>query len=315
MNDFFVHPHGICESTQVGTGTRIWAFAHVLPGAVIGNDCNICDHVFIENDVRIGNGVTIKCGVQIWDGLRIGDKVFIGPNATFTNDPFPRSREYPSAFAETVIGDGASIGANATILPGLQIGAKAMIGAGAVVTRNVPPNAIVMGNPAVITGYVNVSSKNKAMPFGIDTESCKDPVSIGVSGCMLWPLPSFSDMRGDLMPVQFGKDLPFAPLRHFLVFNVPGGKVRGEHAHKECAQFLIAIKGALCVIVDDGVNSCEVRLDNPFLGVYIPPNVWGIQYKFTSDAILSVYASHPYDPDDYIRSYGEYLDSLQDPLL
>ncbi len=139
----------------MGEGTRIWAFAHVLPGAQIGAICNICDGVFIENDVVIGDRVTLKCGVQLWDGLRVGDDVFIGPNATFANDPFPRSRQRPEQFAVTHIHDGASIGANATILPGVNIGRGAMIGAGAVVTADVPANAKVVGNPGTIIGYVD----------------------------------------------------------------------------------------------------------------------------------------------------------------
>ncbi|HVJ27953.1 MAG TPA: hypothetical protein VM493_10455, partial [Vicinamibacterales bacterium] len=101
----FVHEKGLCESATVGSGTRVWAFAHVLPGATIGADCNICDHVFIENDVVVGDAVTIKSGVQLWDGLRIGNRVFIGPNATFTNDLFPRSKVYPDAFLQTVVED------------------------------------------------------------------------------------------------------------------------------------------------------------------------------------------------------------------
>lgn len=151
---FFQHSHALVESQQIGDGTRIWAFAHVLPRAVIGSDCNICDHVFIENDVVIGDRVTIKCGVQIWDGLRIEDDVFIGPNATFTNDLFPRSKVYPEQFTQTLLQSGCSIGANATILAGVTIGEKAMVGAGAVVTKDVPPAAIVVGNPARIKGYV-----------------------------------------------------------------------------------------------------------------------------------------------------------------
>ncbi len=98
MSGFMVHPQGLCETTHVGEGTRIWAFSHVLPGASLGRDCNICDHVFIENDVVLGDRVTVKCGVQLWDGLRIEDDVFIGPNATFTNDRFPRSKQYPERF-------------------------------------------------------------------------------------------------------------------------------------------------------------------------------------------------------------------------
>src|SRR5687767_15956360 len=128
----FVHPKALCESEHLGDNTRVWAFAHVLPGARIGRDCNICDHVFIENDVVIGDRVTVKCGVQVWDGLRIEDDVFIGPNATFANDPFPRSRKRPEHFTPTLVQNGASIGANATILPGVTIGRGAMVGAGAV---------------------------------------------------------------------------------------------------------------------------------------------------------------------------------------
>jgi UDP-2-acetamido-3-amino-2,3-dideoxy-glucuronate N-acetyltransferase len=151
---FFVHPAGICESSLVGDGTRIWAFAHVLGGARLGEDCNVCDHVFIENDVVVGDRVTIKSGVQLWDGLRVGDDVFIGPNVTFTNDPFPRSKAYHAKVPVTQVETGASIGANATVLPGVTIGARAMVGAGSVVTRDVPAGAIVVGNPARVVGDV-----------------------------------------------------------------------------------------------------------------------------------------------------------------
>jgi acetyltransferase-like isoleucine patch superfamily enzyme len=145
----------LVESTRIGRGTRVWAFAHILPGATIGEDCNICDHTFIENDVIVGDRVTVKCGVQLWDGVRLEDDVFVGPNATFTNDPMPRSRQRPEAFAQTIVRAGASIGANATILPGIEIGARAMVGAGAVVTKSVPPRAVVTGNPARVLRYVD----------------------------------------------------------------------------------------------------------------------------------------------------------------
>lgn len=150
MKESYVHPHALVENdVKIGPGTRIWAFVHILPGAVIGDDCNICDHVFIEGDTKIGNRVTIKCGVQIWDGLRIEDDVFIGPNATFTNDLFPRSKQ-EFRLLSTTVKMGATIGANATILPGITIGEKAMVGAGAVVTRDVPRKTLVVGNPAKI---------------------------------------------------------------------------------------------------------------------------------------------------------------------
>lgn len=151
----FIHGSAIVEpGAVIGESTRIWAFVHILPGAKIGTDCNICDHVFIENDVSVGNSVTIKCGVQLWDGISIEDNVFIGPNATFSNDKFPRSKIYPEAFLQTVVQKGASIGANATILPGLIIGEGAMIAAGSVVTKDVPANALVMGNPAKLIRFL-----------------------------------------------------------------------------------------------------------------------------------------------------------------
>jgi acetyltransferase-like isoleucine patch superfamily enzyme len=145
-----IHPNALVEEgVKLGRGTRVWAFVHILPGARLGEECNICDHVFIEGNVIIGNRVTIKCGVQVWDGLRIEDDVFIGPNATFTNDPFPRSKkEFELNF--TKVKKGATIGANATILPGITIGAKAMVGAGAVVTKDVLEKTLVVGNPAKI---------------------------------------------------------------------------------------------------------------------------------------------------------------------
>ena len=157
----FVHPSGLNESEHVGAGTRIWAFAHVLAGAKIGRNCNICDHVFIEENVVLGDDVTVKCGVQLWSGLRVGDNVFIGPNATFTNDPFPRSKRHLAAYPLVHLEDGCSIGANATILPGISIGRGAMVGAGSVVTQSVPPFAIVTGNPARITGYAGTTKRLK----------------------------------------------------------------------------------------------------------------------------------------------------------
>ena len=143
-----IHPLSDVQSKDIGQGTRIWQYVVVLPDAIIGRDCNICAHVLIEGDVVIGDRVTVKSGVQLWDGVRLEDDVFVGPNATFTNDLHPRSRQRPEAFAVTRILKGASIGANATILPGITIGEGAMVGAGAVVTRDVPPGVTVVGNPA-----------------------------------------------------------------------------------------------------------------------------------------------------------------------
>ncbi len=302
--NYFIHPEALVESENIGDDTRVWAFTHILPNAVIGRECNICDYVFIENEVCIGDRVTIKCGVQIWDGVSIEDDVFIGPNATFTNDSFPRSRKWQSEVKKTFIHAGASIGANATILPGLSIGQNSMVGAGAVVTRDVPPNAIVMGNPAYITGYVDSvlnCQEDRKSKTAVESEVGR------VAGVILKPIPAFEDMRGRLTVGNFEAEVPFAPKRYFLVHCVPTRKVRGEHAHKKCQQFLICITGECRLAVDDGKMREEYLLNNPDVGVYIPPMIWGSQYSFSTDAILLVFASEFYDANDYIRNYGEYL--------
>ena len=299
----FIHPQALCESQKIGANSHIWAFAHVLSGAVIGRDCNICDHVFIENDVIIGDRVTIKSGVQLWDGLRIENDVFIGPNATFTNDSFPRSKSHLAVYPQTVVQAGASIGANATILPGLTIGSKAMIGAGTVITRNVPPGAIVVGNPGRIIGYEGTSPISTEIAPGPNT-SIRPAQVRGVS---LYKLPSFRDLRGSLSVAEFERDLPFIPQRFFMVYAVPGKDVRGEHAHRHCHQFLICCVGSVHVVADDGQQRQEFILNTPELGLYLPPMIWGTQYKYSDDAVLLVLASHAYDPNDYIRDYAEFL--------
>jgi acetyltransferase-like isoleucine patch superfamily enzyme len=153
--DIFIHPLSDVQSDKIGKDTKIWQFAIVLKGAVIGKNCNVNSHTFIENDVIIGDNVTIKCGVYVWDGITIENNVFIGPNVTFTNDVYPRSKVYPGSFKKTLVCESASIGANATILPGIRIGRSAMIGAGTVVTKDVPDNAVVIGNPGQIIRYIS----------------------------------------------------------------------------------------------------------------------------------------------------------------
>ncbi|WP_363348426.1 acyltransferase [Methylocystis echinoides] len=151
----FIHPLSDCQSVSIGPGSRIWQFCVILPGARIGAGCNVNAHCFVENDVVIGDNVTVKSGVYLWDGVRLEDNVFVGPNVTFTNDMFPRSKAYPEKFARTIVRRGASIGAGATILPGVEIGEEAMVGAGTVVSSNVPPRAVVVGNPMRILRYLD----------------------------------------------------------------------------------------------------------------------------------------------------------------
>jgi acetyltransferase-like isoleucine patch superfamily enzyme len=152
----FVHPAGLCESDDVGPRTRVWAFAHVLAGAVIGADCNVCDHAFVEGGARIGDRVTVKNAVLVWDGVTVEDEVFLGPNVVFKNDLVPRAhlKKRRDELLPTVVRRGATIGAGATVVCGTEIGEHAFIAAGAVVTRDVPAHALVAGNPAMIKGWV-----------------------------------------------------------------------------------------------------------------------------------------------------------------
>ena len=161
-----VHPLAEVQTREIGEGTVIWQYAIILKGAVIGNNCNINCHTFIENDVTIGNDVTVKSGVYLWDGIEVEDKVFIGPNATFTNDKYPRSKQYPGQFQKIKLEEGCSVGANSTILGGITIGKYAIIGAGSVVTKDVPAYALVRGNPAKVVAWLDKKG-NKLMETGI----------------------------------------------------------------------------------------------------------------------------------------------------
>jgi UDP-2-acetamido-3-amino-2,3-dideoxy-glucuronate N-acetyltransferase len=303
---YFVHPQGLCETPYVGVGTRIWAFAHVLGGARIGRDCNICDHVFIENDVVVGDRVTIKCGVQVWDGMRIDNDVFIGPNVTFANDKFPRSRAYQARIPETRIGKGASIGANSTIMPGLQIGRYAMVGAGSVVTGNVPPFAKVVGNPARIAGYVNNSTQVTARSAEKVSPADGGTARTAVPGVTIHRLHTDGDLRGSISVGTFERDVPFAAKRYFVVYDVPSKDVRGEHAFRTCRHFLVCVSGSMSLVVDDGKIREEVFLSGPGVGVFVPPMIWALRYKHSANAVLLVFASEEYDPADYIRDYEEF---------
>ena len=304
MSDVLIHPVSDVQSNSIGKGTRVWQFCVILPNAKIGQDCNICAHCLIESDVVLGDRVTVKSGVQLWDGLRVGDDVFIGPNASFVNDLFPRSRQKLEQFLVTTIHTGASIGAGAVVLPGLEIGRNAMVAAGAVVTRSVPPNAVVVGNPAKIVGYVDATRGEDASVASARPEVGASETR--VSGVTLHRLPRVTDIRGSLTVGEFDRSIPFLPKRYFMVFDVPSSETRGEHAHKDCHQFLICVRGSCVVVADDGINRQEFLLDRQDLGIYLPPMVWGIQYKYSADAVLLVFASHYYDSADYIRDYSQF---------
>lgn len=288
MSEVFRHEKALVESDDIGEGTRVWAFAHVLPGARIGRDCNICDNVFIEGGVTLGDRVTVKCGVQLWDGVHAENDVFIGPNATFCNDPFPRSKAHLDSYPVTRLRRGASIGANATVLAGVTIGRHAMVGAGAVVTSDIPAHAVVVGNPARVVRLTDCA------PMSVESSPNLSFVDL------------ISDHRGDLMVREVGSTIPFTPQRVFVIMNVPGKHIRGDHAHKELEQYLVAIAGSVDVVLDTGDRREHVRLDSPRLGLYVPPMTWCTLYNYTAGAVVMALASDRYDAADYIRDYEEF---------
>ncbi|HET6389566.1 WxcM-like domain-containing protein [Hyphomicrobium sp.] len=285
-DNYFTHPLALCESNSIGEGTRIWAFAHVLPGARVGRNCNICDHVFIENDVSIGDDVTIKCGVQVWDGVSIGNRAFIGPNVTFTNDRFPRSKQYPERFLATVVEEGASIGANATILPGVRVGRDAMVGAGAVVTKDVPPNATVVGNPA--------------KPIYSDlAETLIEKQSALGSGASIRP-------DGDSSSAGSMVRLPYASHHLQILRRLPKHAEAG-YAELRSGQMFIVAKGAVSIELDDGKEQTEVVLSETSSVQQIPPKTWMQLRASTAEIVLIVARSHPYDEGELILTREEFL--------
>jgi acetyltransferase-like isoleucine patch superfamily enzyme len=306
-----IHPTAEVAAKKLGKDCRVWQATIILEGAAIGDDVNICSHCFIENEVVIGNRVTIKAGVQLWDGVSLEDDVFIGPNVTFTNDKYPRSKVYPEQYARTRVKRGASIGGGAVLLPGITIGENAMVAAGAVVTQSVPPHAIVKGNPARITGYTTSSVTTLTEAANSESGEDREPLltRTRAKASQLW---STTDARGKLSVGNFEEQIPFQPQRFFTVYGVPTSKIRGEHAHIECEQFLICVSGSCDILLDDGITRSNVTLSQPSTGLYIPPMTWATQYNHTNNAVLLVFASHKYDEKDYIRSYDQFLATWQD---
>lgn len=267
-----IHPDAVCSEASLGPRVRVDALALVAPDAVVEEDGHIGPQATIGPGAHLGPRVEVGAGARVGEGVRVEA--------------------------------GAHVGANAVLASGIGVGRGGVVEPGAYVIADVPATAIVRGNPAVIVGYAH-TARGPSTVRDLDAGSVPRDVP---GGCALWPLPRFQDLRGSLVAVEFERDLPFVPARSFLVFDVPSEEVRGEHAHRWCSQVLVAAHGALSVVVDDGRASAEVRLDRPDEGLLVPPGVWGIQYRFSGDAVLCVYASHPYDPDDYIRDYEDFLE-------
>ena len=233
--------------------------------------------------VRVGPLVAVGAGAVLEDGCTLGAAACVGEGA--------------------VIGTGAVVGDGAVVAARVQVGAGARVEAGTVITRPVPARAVVQGPQATIVGYVDAAAR---APLRL-VPTTPGTVESVVKGVRLHVLREVRDMRGDLCAAQVGDGLPFVVQRSFLVYNVPNAELRGEHAHRRCGQFLMAVKGSVRVVVDDGSQREEFILDRPNLGLHLPPMTWGIQYRYSEDAVLLVLASDPYDPADYIRDYDEFV--------
>lgn len=282
--------------------------AHIEDGAHLGEGCSVGHGALLERGVTVGSRVVVESGARLLSGAQVEDDVYIGHNAVLANRRYPSAGERRFEHQGPVLRRGASIGANATILPGVTIGRGSVVGAGAVVSRDVPPHAIVTGNPARLQGYVGsplTRTRAEAAMIGADALP-----SLAVKGAVLYRQKLVKDVRGNLTVGEAGEGLPFVPRRYFIVTDVPNARVRGEHAHRTLEQFLVCVRGRCSVIVDDGAQREEVLLDRSDVGLYVPPMVWAVQYKYSQDAMLLVLASAEYDPDDYIRDYDEFLSAL-----
>lgn len=239
-------------------------------------------------------------GGYISESAQIAQSAVIGPRVVLAGDGI-------------VVRDNVRLDAGSIIGEGVTLGQGAWVRAGAVVLRSVPPNAIVEGNPAQVVGYLSVASNsNRPIPNHIEIQRYSElprptRMPLGVGECELFLMRTMSDARGALTVGEVPDELPFVPARYFAVFDVPSMELRGEHAHKRCQQFLMCLHGSCRVLLDDGNRSGEITLDQPDVGVFMPEMIWGTQYRYSSDAVLLVFASRPYEAEDYLRTYDEFL--------
>ena len=246
----------------------------------------------------IGSRTRVDSSAKLGPGVVLGADCSIGPDVEIAENAIVHDR--------VVIDSGVRIGARAILQSDVSLGRGALIEPDAVVTRSVQPHAIASGSPARVSGFQAVLFDSAAATDGHPGASFHVMES-KVQGVKAYQLPFINDPRGNLTVGEFGKTLPFVPQRYFVTFDIPNAELRGEHAHHQCEQFLICVRGSCAVVVDDGVQREEFLLDRPTFGVYVPPRVWATEYKHSPDSTLMVFASHYYDPDDYIRDYGAFL--------
>ncbi|GCL63497.1 WxcM-like domain-containing protein [Pseudaquabacterium pictum] len=286
-------------SAPIDASSCLDAGVQVDPTAQIGPNCHLRGRIVVGPDAVLAGGITLIGDIQIGRGARLEPGVCLA-----------RSRPGPSVDPHTVVqvGQHAHIGAGSVLCEGVQIGHHAWVEPGTVVRRNVPPHAIVGGNPATISGYIDDATQAaRGAPTVVPRQDSPGVVALQVEGVTVHHYARIRDLRGDLTVGEFERNVPFQPKRYFVVFDVPSSETRGEHAHKRCHQFLVCVGGTVSVVVDDGRRREEVLLDRPNMGLLIPAGIWGIQYKYSATGTLLVFASEYYDASDYIRNYDEFL--------
>ncbi len=271
-----IHQSAVVLSKEIPVEVIIGPFTLVSENVFIGKNVYIQSHILIDQGVRIGDNVVVESGARLGKNCVIESGVFIGKNA--------------------IIEDNVSLHLGSYISPGANV------------TMDVPPYAVIGGSEGSIIGYVDAGPDNRdALEEAVPVSKRKSRVR----GVKIIDLPNHLDLRGNLTVGEFEKDLPFSPKRYFVVYGVSSERIRGEHAHFRCHQFLICVNGICSVIADDGYDRQEFSLDRPNQGLYLPPMTWGIQYKFLQAAVLLVFASEPYDPEDYIRDYSKFRSLIQ----
>ena len=298
-----IHHLADVKSPAIGAGATIMQFSVVDATAVVGPGSVVGTHCVLGPDVVLGSGVRLEAGVHFARSVDVADHVVVGPNVTLSVSGLD-----PAAPAlRTTIAQNVRIGAGAVLYPGITVGPFAEIAPGAVVQHSVPAAAVVAGNPARIVGYVDAGHHQPEAPATGIVDLQKPVAETGVKGVTLHRMPLINDIRGSLTVGEFERTVPFPVRRYFVVFDVPSAETRGEHAHRQCAEFLVCIKGHCSVVADDGERREEFLLDRPQIGLLLPPMVWRVHYKYSPEAVLMVFASHYYDPADYIRDYMQFI--------
>lgn len=273
--------------------------AGIDPAAMIGPGCEIHASAVISADVQLGRGVVVGAGSVILGPTRIGDGCRIAAGCVLDPAQDP-------ADGWLILEPDVHLCAGTVVAARLTIASGARVQAGTVVQRPVPPHAIVSGNPAQITGYASSREAAQATPALAASPRVVGASDTGVRNVTFHHFPRILDLRGNLTVGEFGRSVPFEPKRYFIVFGVPNAEIRGEHAHRTCKQFLVCPRGSCSVVADDGEHREEFVLYDPAVGLYLPPLTWGIQYKYSPDAVLLVFASEHYDSAEYIRDYAEF---------